>query len=63
MYLLHYFQVFLKERSPIPPVALQWHTYCDAHARAWELQFMDRIQQFNMLFEDKPSHNVTITLD
>ncbi|XP_052177632.1 uncharacterized protein LOC127791693 [Diospyros lotus] len=42
----HFVQVFLKPRSPIPPVALNWYRFRCDNARDWETPYISRIQAF-----------------
>ena len=44
-------QVFLKPNSPIPPVALKWHTYRADSAREWETPYIARIEAFLSIIE------------
>ncbi|KAI4357667.1 hypothetical protein L6164_001601 [Bauhinia variegata] len=55
----HFVPVFLKEGSPIPPVALQWRHFCSADAREWETPYTARMQVFKSLFPCEEKEHVT----
>lgn len=42
----HFVQVYMKARSPIPPVANNWYKYHHNEAKGWEKLFVSQIADF-----------------
>ncbi|KAL5179249.1 Protein FAR1-RELATED SEQUENCE 5 [Glycine soja] len=42
----HFVEVYLKERCPLPPVALLWSTNCHPQAKSWSNPYISRMQHY-----------------
>ncbi|KAH1262503.1 Protein FAR-RED ELONGATED HYPOCOTYL 3 [Glycine max] len=49
----HFVQVYLKDRCPLPPLALLWSTNCYSQAKQWPTSYISRMQQYTSLMSFK----------
>ncbi|KAH1210196.1 hypothetical protein GmHk_15G044565 [Glycine max] len=53
IFLLHVQRVYLKDRCPLPPVALLWSSNCHPQAKQWPTPYISRMQHYRcfMMFK------------
>ncbi|KAH1226999.1 hypothetical protein GmHk_10G027358 [Glycine max] len=49
----HFVQIYLKDRCPLPPLALLWSTNCYSQAKQWPTSYVSRMQQYTSLMSFK----------
>ncbi|KAH1262133.1 hypothetical protein GmHk_02G004818 [Glycine max] len=42
----HFVEVYLKERCPLPPVALLWSNNCHLQTKSWPNPYISRMQHY-----------------
>ncbi|KAH1233734.1 putative protein FAR1-RELATED SEQUENCE 10 [Glycine max] len=52
----HFVQVFLKDRSPLPPIALLWSSNAYPEAKQWPTTYVGRMQQYLSLMTINTTH-------
>ncbi|KAL5123189.1 hypothetical protein HKD37_02G003824 [Glycine soja] len=52
----HFVQVYLKDRCPLPPMALLWSSNSYPQAKQWPTEYVGRMQQYLSLMTIKTTH-------